>query len=162
MRCAVVLIDRVGSFTQAAEQVFLDKVSAYCARCAVLAKYKPLIRYVCCMQSLLIGELSKTSQAVAVHSVAHSAVRYFDLSHMVRTRVHVESVRLLLTVCGFPQRTKNYMFSFEKALNLKGNSAVFLAYAVARLSVSRVHTAVSPAVSDCLPLVHDLRCDACL
>jgi hypothetical protein len=33
------------------------------------------------------------------------------------------------------QRTKNYAFSFDKALNMKGNSAVFLLYALARLEV---------------------------
>jgi arginyl-tRNA synthetase len=33
------------------------------------------------------------------------------------------------------QRTQNYVFTYEKCLNLKGNTAVFLLYAVARLSV---------------------------
>lgn len=39
-------------------------------------------------------------------------------------------------LCVYYQRTKNYAFSFDRVLSFKGNSAVFLLYAVARINVS--------------------------
>lgn len=48
--------------------------------------------------------------------MAANAVRYFELSH---------------------SRGKNYAFSYDRALNLKGNTAVYLMYASTRLSSLR-------------------------
>jgi hypothetical protein len=45
----------------------------------------------------------------------------------------------------FVQRTKNYVFSFEHVLSFKGNSAVFLMYAIARLSVRIEDAGLLPA-----------------
>lgn len=50
--------------------------------------------------------------AEVAEAIAYSAIRFHDLSH---------------------QRTSNYVFSFDRALAFKGNSAVYLMYATARL-----------------------------
>lgn len=51
------------------------------------------------------------------------------------------------------QRTRNYSFSHDQALNFKGNTSVFLLYALARLRALR--TAVAGAADGTWPLVDD-------
>ena len=79
-------------------------------------------------------------------ALSTSSIRYFDLSHVVSTGhvVVLEQgawcVCWSLLVCHSlvpcaRQRTKNYAFDYKTVLNMKGNTAIFLLYAAARLSV---------------------------
>ena len=68
---------------------------------------------------------SATKNGVAA-AVAHSAVRYFDLAHARRV---------------------GYAFSYAKALATKGNTAVYLMYAVSRIRSLRRRGAVAMGLS---------------
>lgn len=62
----------------------------------------------------------------ATAAIAHSAVRYFDLSHAAAS---------------------NYRLSFESALSLRGNTAPYLMYALTRLTALRRQAAKTLALS---------------
>lgn len=71
--------------------------------------------------------LNAGKDATTAAVIAASAVRYFDLSHSRRT---------------------NYAFSYEKVLALRGNTAVYVMYAVSRLRALRRQCAATMMIKE--------------